>query len=100
MEQKSALRCQKPASIMVLAAVSMEAKSPLFFVEPGVKINSQYYMDRILKDTLLPWADSLYGKDGALSHTSRLTQAFLKEANPISWRKSSGLPLGQMLILY
>ncbi len=66
--------------VMVWAAMSMEAKSLLVFVEPGVKITSQYDMNRILKDTLLPWADSLYGKnnwsftqDGAPSHTSRIT---------------------------
>ena len=45
-------------------------------------------MDRILKDGLFPWADEKYGEgnwsftqDGAPSHTSKFTQAFLRQNN-------------------
>lgn len=65
-----------------------EAKSPLVFVEPGVKINSHYYVERILNDGLLPWAEAEYGEDnwsftqdGAPSHTSKMTQEWLKKKN-------------------
>ena len=54
-----------------------------------MKINSEYYVSKILEEGLVPWADREYGsdnwtftQDGAPSHTSRFTQSWLKKNNP------------------
>ncbi len=67
---------QKPASVMVLAPVSRDTKSPLVFVEPGVKVNSKYYVENILETVMLPWVQQEFGErnwmfiqDGAPSLT-------------------------------
>ena len=39
---------------MVSVAVSKLSCSPLFFVEPGVKVDGRYYRDMLLKQQLLP----------------------------------------------
>ena len=39
---------QKPASVMVWAAVSKTWKSPLIFVKPGTKMNTECYIEEIL----------------------------------------------------
>ena len=58
-------------------------------MDPGVKINSQYYVNHILEEGLWPWAQHVFGdrnwtftQDGAPSHTSRVTQSWLKARNP------------------
>lgn len=62
-ETKSIFKRQKPASVMVWAGISERGRSPLIFVPEGVKINSQVYLDTILKEGLLPWACDLYKDD-------------------------------------
>ena len=52
---------KKPASVMVWAAITSNGKTPLHFVEPGAKINKEYYCKQILKGTLLPWATQHFG---------------------------------------
>lgn len=54
------LRAQNPASVMVWAAISETGRSPLVFVDAGVKINTQVYVDTILKNGLLPWTNNHY----------------------------------------
>ena len=50
-----AFRRMKPASMMVWAAVSSNGKkSPLVFLEKGVKVNSEVYV-KILHEHALPW---------------------------------------------
>jgi len=84
-------RTQKPASVMVWAAISDRGKSPLVFVPQGVKINKERYIEDILEGALLPWCNSVYGdevwtfqQDGATSHTARVTQLWCRENCP-SW---------------
>ena len=84
-------RTQKPASVMVWAAVSERGKTPLVFVPQGIKINKERYIEDILKGALLPWCNSVYGderwtfqQDGATSHTARITQQWCSENCP-SW---------------
>jgi len=53
------LRCRltRPTfskSLMVSVAMSKLGCSPLFFVEPGVKVDSRYYRDVLLKQQMLP----------------------------------------------
>ncbi len=69
--------------------MSREAKSPLVFIDHGVKINSKEYINSILKPGLLPWAKNTFGnelftfmQDGTPSHTSKLTQGWLKNNVP------------------
>ena len=45
-------RRQKPASVMVWAAVSKTWKSPLIFVKQGAKVNTNVYINDILAPAL------------------------------------------------
>jgi transposase len=74
---------QKPAGVMVWAAVTSSGKSALHFVEPGVKINQDYYCENVLQGVLLPWATQHFGgqpwtfqQDSASSHRGKRTQAW------------------------
>ena len=51
---RSHLKRQKPASVMVWAAVASDgSKSPLIVIEEGVKVNSQVYLN-MLQEKVLP----------------------------------------------
>uniref|UniRef100_A0A7I4YET7 DDE_3 domain-containing protein n=1 Tax=Haemonchus contortus TaxID=6289 RepID=A0A7I4YET7_HAECO len=43
---------------MVWAGVCASGKTPLIFVDRGVKIDKDYYLKTILEDALLSWANS------------------------------------------
>ena len=66
---------------MVWAGVtSTGLKTPLIFIEDGVKINQHVYL-KMLKDKVVPWVRKVTGnegitfqQDGATSHTARLVQ--------------------------
>ena len=79
-------RCAHPASVMVWAGVTSRFKTPLIFVEPGVKIDKHYYIDKILEAVVIPWARKtfkskkwLFQQDGAPAHTARLTQKWFRD---------------------
>ncbi|XP_033220925.1 uncharacterized protein LOC117175325 [Belonocnema kinseyi] len=40
---------QHPKQIMVWAAVTADGRSPIVFIEPGVKVNAKYYREDILE---------------------------------------------------
>ena len=68
-------------------------KSPLIFVEDGVKINQHVYLD-MLKNKVLPWVDTLPGdesvtlqQNGAAARTAKLVQAWCKENFKSFWSK-------------
>ena len=70
-------RSQKPASVMVWAAVSKKGKTPLIFIPQGVKINKERYIKDILEGALIPSCNLIYSnkvstfkQDGATSHTA------------------------------
>lgn len=69
---------------MVSLGVSKCGKTSIHFVEPGVKVNSQYYCNTLLAD-LIPEMKALSGgdftlqQDGARSHTSVYTLQYLRE---------------------
>lgn len=43
-----------PKSVMVWAGISQNGKTPLVFVDRGVKINAEVYQKRILEDVVMP----------------------------------------------
>jgi hypothetical protein len=72
---------QHPASLMVWAGICATGKTPLIFVDEGVKINQEVYMQRILRDVVEPWAMGhfggrpwIYQQDSAPAHKARLVQ--------------------------
>ena len=90
---KSVFRRQRPASVMIWAAISKSWKSPLIFVKEGAKINANSYIDNILtpddaqmkkhfKDR--PFTFLQYG---ALSHMANKTQEWGERHFPSFWKK-------------
>ena len=81
-ERRSSFRRQKPASVMVWAGTTSKGlKTPLIFIEEGVKINQTVYR-RMLEEKVLPWVQEVVGEqgvtlqqDGATSHTANSVQA-------------------------
>ena len=74
--------------IMVSVGVSRMGKTSVVFVEPGVKVNSEYYCDHVLREGLLPDIQARCNRhnwtlqqDGAPSHTARNTINFLHREN-------------------
>ena len=82
-------RSQKPASVMVWAGITPTDKTPLYFVDPGVKINKKVYQLEILEGILLPWSKQHFGdqhwifqQDSAPSHKAKTTQTWCTENFP------------------
>ena len=92
------LRRQKPAGVMVWAAVASDGeKSPLIFIEEGAKVNSQVYL-KMLEENVLPWLTETFGEqyiftqDGAPAHTSNVSQKWCKEHFQGFWDKNMWPP--------
>jgi len=69
-------------SLMVSVGVSSLGRTSIHFVEPGVKINGQYYRDVLLMEDLLPEIREfsefyIFQQDGAPAHRARETVALL-----------------------
>ena len=63
-ELRTSFRRQKPASVMVWAGVTSSGlKTPLIFIEEGVKVNQHVYL-RMLKDKVVLWMNALGLNDG------------------------------------
>uniref|UniRef100_A0A7I4Z6J4 DDE_3 domain-containing protein n=1 Tax=Haemonchus contortus TaxID=6289 RepID=A0A7I4Z6J4_HAECO len=82
-------RAAHPAQVMVWAGVCASGKTPLVIVDPGVKIDKDYYLKTILEDALLPWTNShLNGRpwtsqqDSAPAHKAKVVQAWCKSELP------------------
>ena len=58
-----ATRTQAPAMVMVWAAVTADGRSPLVFINSGVKINAEYSRDNALKTLLKPRADKHFDQE-------------------------------------
>jgi len=93
-ENRISFQRQKPASVMVWAGVtSCGLKTPLVFIEQGVKVNQHLYL-AMLKDSVIPWIERSLGdsgvtlqQDGATSHTAKLVQSFCKDNFKGFWSK-------------
>ena len=72
---------------MISVGVSKLEKTSVFFVEPGAKVNSQYYQEKILDKILLEMhylsnGDFVFLQDGARFHTAKTTLEYLEEHCP------------------
>lgn len=94
----------RPKGFMVWGGVSSKGKTTLRFVDPGAKVNSNYYIHHILKPFLTRDGPRLFPKnerkkwfyhqDSAPSHTSKKTIGYLNECKinfvkPDQWLPSS-----------
>lgn len=75
-------------SLMVSVAVSGLGTTQMHFLEPGVKINGDYYRNTVLLNMLLPDIRSVsrdhyvFQQDGAPAHRARETIALLQRETP------------------
>ncbi|CAD6185816.1 unnamed protein product [Caenorhabditis auriculariae] len=97
-KEKILNKTSHPASVMVFSGITADDKTPLIFVDPGVKVNQVYYRETILKLGVLPWANSHYGnrpctfqQDGAPAHRAKRTQEWYRANFPSSSRLLIGL---------
>jgi hypothetical protein len=86
---------------MIWAGLSKKGKLPLVFVKSGVKINTSYYVNTVLKTVLKPHANILFRKDpwifqqdSAPAHKSKMCQKWCSENLPgfittLEWPPSS-----------
>ena len=75
-------------SVMVSVGVSRMGKTKVVFVDPGAKINSEYYCHQVLGQGLIPDIRARCGRhnwtlqqDGAPAHTAHRTIAWLRDEN-------------------
>ncbi|CAF4922308.1 unnamed protein product [Rotaria sp. Silwood1] len=79
----------RPKGVMVWGGISSRGKTTLCFVQPGAKINSNYYINNILQPFLQRDIPRLFPKkermkwflhqDSAPSHTSQQSIEYLKK---------------------
>ena len=85
---------------MVWGAVTKSVRSPLVFVEQGIKLNQENYQNDILVGSLLPWAKGHFKKrprtfqlDSAPSHGAKKMQEWLYQPMfPTLFPKRKGPP--------
>lgn len=82
-------RFQNVSRVMVWGGISQNVKLPLLFIEAGVKINTNYYLEHVLKNHLLVHASELipdgnycFQQDSAPSHQSKATQEWCRQNLP------------------
>jgi hypothetical protein len=74
-------------SIMVSVGISALGTTDMHFVEPGAKVNGDYYRNVLLTQKLLPdirrWSDYfIFQQDGAPAHRARETVRLLETGTP------------------
>lgn len=74
-------------SVMVSVGVSALGRTGIHFVDPGVKINGDYYRNTLLLEDLLPDIQELseffiFQQDGAPAHRARETVELLQRVTP------------------
>ena len=85
---------QKPASVMVWAAISENWRSSLNFVKQGCKVNIKSYIEDILTPAFVKLNSKhfkndqfIFQQDGAPSHTSKMTEEWCRSHFPRFWSK-------------
>ncbi|GBM42404.1 hypothetical protein AVEN_138755-1 [Araneus ventricosus] len=90
-----------PKGVMVWIGISANGVTKPWFVQPGAKANSKYYIQKILKlflkddyCRLYPNGDAVLHQDSAPSYASRVTQKFLTDQQvqflkPQQWMPNS-----------
>ena len=80
---------QNPQSVMVWGGICASGKTPLVFVDQGVKINQEVYRRDILETVVLPWAQQYFGdvnwtfqQDSAPVHKAKTTQYWCRTHFP------------------
>ena len=78
-----------PQAVMVFGAITGDGKMPLVFVDQGVKIRAQNYLDDILTTEVLTWTNSHFGQrfwtfqqDSAPAHKATVVQDWCKDNFP------------------
>ncbi|KAI6659697.1 hypothetical protein LOD99_14622 [Oopsacas minuta] len=76
---------QKPTSVMVWGAITSDGRTPVVFIDKGVIINKEVYVESTLENALKPWAGKRFNgahwvsqQDSALSHKAKMTSEWLK----------------------
>jgi len=75
-------------SVMVSVAVSKLGCTDLIFVDPGVKVDSEYYRNVLLSQHMMPAIYHMAGdvfvfqQDSAPAHRARATLEYLRQATP------------------
>jgi hypothetical protein len=94
-ELSTAFRRQKPPSVMVWAGVTTDGrKTPLVFIEEGVKIDQAVYL-HLMSETVYGdvWGGSMvFQHDEALSHTAKSVQQWCMDIFPGFWGKDMWPP--------
>ncbi|GBO07073.1 hypothetical protein AVEN_207910-1 [Araneus ventricosus] len=92
-------RCLIPKGVIVWMGISANGVNKPRFVQPGAKMNSEYYMQKILKPylkddycRLYPNGDAAFHQDSAPSHASRVTQKFLTDQQVKFLRSQQWMP--------
>ena len=80
---------QNPQSVMVWGGICASSKTPLVFVDQGVKINQEAYRRDILETVVLPGAQQHFGdvnctfqQDSAPGHKAKTTQYWCRTHYP------------------
>lgn len=88
-DKRGVERYQNASAVMVWGAISSKGKLPLLFIDRGVKINKEYYLQYVIKDHLLPYAKKLFGaesfcfqQDSAPAHKAIVVQQWCKQNLP------------------
>ena len=78
-----------PLSVMVFAGISATKKTPLIFVQQGVKVKAQNYLNDVLIKEILPWSQKelrrhcwTFMQDSAPAHKAKIVQDWLGRNTP------------------
>ena len=81
---------------MVWAGITRNGKTPLFFIDEGVKVNQHVYK-KLLETKVLPWSKKHFGKhdwtfqqDSAPAHKAKMVQTWLARNFRISLAHNNG----------
>ena len=99
-EIRTVKKTMKSASVMVWGAITSNGRTPLIFIEKGVKINKEVYIEEVLEGSLKPWAMNhfkdanwVFQQDSAPSYKAKVTFEWLKKNVLVSLCLSKGFKL-------